>query len=100
MKGNEVVNDVLEKLQEINNNLMEAIKTTESEFSTATVDLPSFDNVDMELLLGKDECPQSESMLTKVANSMKAQKERVAQLLAEADIMLLEYDHIKKGTIA
>ncbi|CAI4220559.1 unnamed protein product, partial [Auanema sp. JU1783] len=28
MKGNEVVNDVLEKLQEINNNLMEAIKTT------------------------------------------------------------------------
>ncbi|CUR29998.1 Mediator of RNA polymerase II transcription subunit 21 [Caenorhabditis elegans] len=89
--------DLLIALRDINSQLRDVIVKQNSEFSTSTIPLPEYDTVDMQALLGTEEVAPQKSLLELVKEDQQRVQTNLDRILAEAEILLQEYDHMKNG---
>ncbi|CAB3411055.1 unnamed protein product [Caenorhabditis bovis] len=94
---NSPIKDLLQALRDVNRKLRDAILRENAEFSSTTVDLPEYDSVDMKAFLGTDEVPEQKSMLENVKEQRRKSREELEHIMGEAEILLQEYDHIRRG---
>ncbi|CAI5442065.1 unnamed protein product [Caenorhabditis angaria] len=97
MAGKEVISDLSIAITDINNQLRNAILKDNAEFSTTSVSLPDYDTTDMQLLMGTDEVSPTKPMLERIREEQQKSKLELNLIVAQANILLQEYDHIRNG---